>query len=70
MDLRLNKNFYNAAAVKEALKDFQNLCKGVIVKDTPRFLEIRLQPVRAENKNLKDEFCNYLLGLMNNKYVK
>ena len=65
MILRLNNKFYNEKAVKEALKDFKDICKGKILNN---MMEIELDPKEEkEIKQLKEEFSNYVLGLMKNK---
>ena len=61
--LRLNNKFYNEKAVKEALNDFKDICKGKILNNR---MEIELEP-KEEIKQLKEEFSNYVLGLMKNK---
>lgn len=63
MRLRLNKKFYNKGVVKEALEDFKNVCNGKVLNDK---IEVELEP-REEVRMLKEEFCNYVLGLMKNK---
>lgn len=70
MNLRLNKSFYSIEAIKEALNDFSDVCKGVITKDEPLFVEITLEPCVQDKQDLEGEFGNYVLGLMNNKYLK
>ena len=65
MKLKLNSNFYNKEAIIEALNDFKDVCEGKILNGD---MEIELQP-KEENKNLKQEFCNYVLGLMKNKIM-
>ena len=63
MRLRLNNKFYSKEAIEEALKDFKEICKGRILNDG---IEVELEP-KEEVKLLKEEFCNYVLGLMKNK---
>jgi len=70
MNLRLNKSFYSIDAIKEALSDFGGVCKGVIAKEEQSFVEIRLEPCVQNAGDLEGEFCNYVLGLMNSKYLK
>jgi len=60
MKIKLNNKFYDKETVKEALKAFEDVCKGNIIDDA---IEVELE---ADDK-LKDEFCNYVLGLMKNK---
>ena len=63
MKIKLNKDFYNKGAIEEAMDDFKEVCKGKIINED---IEIELQP-KEKTKNLKQEFCNYVLGLMKNK---
>ena len=65
MRIKLNKEFYDKESVKEALKDFDGVCEGRILNDS---FEVELEP-REETEQLKDEFCNYVLGLMKNRTV-
>ncbi|MCK4521740.1 MAG: HxsD-like protein [Nanoarchaeota archaeon] len=63
MIILLNKEFYNKESVKEALNDFKGICRGKILNNS---IEIELKP-KEDIKQLKEEFCNYVLGLMKNK---
>ena len=63
MRIKLNNEFYNEESVREALKDFDGVCEGRILDDS---IEVELEP-KEETENLKEEFCNYVLGLMKNK---
>ncbi len=63
MKLKLNKQFYNLEAVKEALSDFSKICDGKIINES---IEIELIP-KEDSKFLAEEFSNYVLGLMKNK---
>ena len=63
MKIRLNNKFYNKGAVAEALDDFKGVCKGKILNNR---IDVQLKPKRNV-KNIKEEFCNYVLGLMKNK---
>ena len=65
MRVKLNSKFYNLGAVKEALRDFREVCQGKILDNS---IELELIP-KEDIKNLKDEFCNYVLGLMKNKML-
>ena len=60
MKIRLNDKFYSKKAVEQALRDFKNLCEGKILNDS---IEIELTP-KAKTEMIKEEFCNYVLGLM------
>jgi len=63
MIIKLNPKFYSKEAVWEALKDFENVCEGKILNDG---MDVELIP-KEDIKNLKEEFCNYVLGLSKNK---
>ena len=65
MKIRLNNKFYSKESVEEALKDFEEICKGNILSDD---IEVELKP-KESVKQLKEEFCNYVLGLMKNKML-
>jgi len=63
MIFKLNRKFYSIEAVKETLKDFRRVCKGKVLNDK---IEIELY-LREDTQQLKEEFCNYVLGMMKNK---
>lgn len=67
--ISLNKKFYDAEAIANSLNDFKKVCRGRIISKKSR-IDIILQPY---NKMLMDrigyEFCNYVLGLMKNKFM-
>ena len=63
MRIKLNSNFYDRGSIEEALRDFKDVCSGSILDNS---FEIELEP-REEADKLKEEFCNYILGLMKNK---
>lgn len=61
--VKLNKQFYNKKVIEDSLKDFKDVCSGKILNE---IIEVELQPEENIPK-LKEEFCNYVLGLMKNK---
>ena len=63
MRVRLNSRFYSREAVEEALHDFKEVCKGRVLNGS---MEVELVPKKGA-RLLKEEFCNYVLGLMKNK---
>ena len=63
--VRLNKKFYDTGAVKETLNSFRGVCSGKVLESNDR-IEVFLQP-KKNVPMLKEEFCNYALGLMKNK---
>ena len=73
MIFRLNKKFYDSGTVKEAAGDFSKTCRCRVFGHQNDVLIIELTAKRKlERKKddrlpLKEEFCNYVLGLMKNK---
>ena len=65
MKVKLNNKFYRKEAVEESLRDFKGVLKGKILNDD--FL-IELEPEKDVDR-LKEEFCNYVLGLMKNNML-
>lgn len=65
MRVKLNNKFYNKESVEEALNDFKGVCKGRMLNGD---IEVELEP-KEKVKMLKEEFCNYVLGLMKNKML-
>jgi len=63
MKIILNKQFYSIEAIEETLNDFKDVCDGRILNDK---IEVEIFP-KEEVRQLKEEFCNYVLGLMKNK---
>lgn len=55
---KLNLKFYSKEAIQKAIKDFNHICKGKIINN-----QIQLSSEK-EIKNLKEEFCNYVFGIM------
>jgi hypothetical protein len=63
----LNSNFYNIEDIREALNNFKGICEGFIGKVENDKVEIILQASDSFDLELiKNEFCNYSLGLMKN----
>jgi len=63
--IKLSNKFYTKQAIEKALKDYQELCDGKIVDNS---FKIKLVPKKEKEslQNLKEEFCNYVLGVMKN----
>jgi len=62
--IRFNKNIYNLKAIEKAIEEYKNLAKFSI-KEKGSYIEVALAQVDKEVKNvIKDEFANYVLGLM------
>ena len=60
MKIELNNNFYSKEAIEESLKDFKEVCEGKILNEN---IDVELD---TEDEKIKEEFCNYVLGLMKN----
>jgi hypothetical protein len=56
----LNKEFYKKEFIEQALNDFSEICNGKVDNE----LKIELEPLQEHDFSLKDEFCNYVFGLM------
>ena len=65
MLVKLNNKFYNKEAIKKAIDDFEGVCDGKILNNS---IEIQLNP-KEDIQEIKEEFCNYVLGLMKNKIL-
>ena len=63
MKISLNNKFYNKEAIEEALKDFKEVCGGRVLNAN---FDVELLS-KEEVANLKEEFGNYVIGLMKNK---
>jgi hypothetical protein len=59
---RLNERIYSRESIEQAIVDFKTVC------DIERSGDgLILTPIAEHDaKHLKDEFCNYVLGLMKN----
>lgn len=62
----LNKNIYDKKMIEQALKDYSEACEGKIVDDK---VTVELIPKEKFDEPVKEEFCNYVLGLMKNNTV-
>jgi len=62
--IQFNKKIYNLEAVKKAIGEFKNLA-NFTVKDFNGNIEVKIDKIDQDFKDvLKDEFSNYVLGLM------
>lgn len=67
MIIELNKKIYSLAAIKEAIKAFEDHCSAAIEKqqESAKFYRILVKKkTNVGDEELKNEFCNYCLGLM------
>lgn len=64
MTIKFNKNLYNLAALKKAVKDYNEFAKFVIENSEDYFI-VRINKINQEVEAVfQDEFCNYALGKM------
>jgi len=62
--IKFNKKIYSLAAVKQAIEEFKDLA-DFNFKGKDDYLEVSIDNINKEYKGiLKDEFCNYVLGVM------
>ena len=62
--IKIKKEIYSLEAVKRAVEEFKNLAEFKI-NDSADYLEVQIDKIDNEYKGvLKDEFSNYVLGLM------
>jgi len=69
LKINFNKKFYKLPSIKNAIRDFQNVCKGS-VKELERYFLVTLAPKsKSPQDNLGHEFSNYVLALMKNEVL-
>jgi len=61
-----NKKFYSIDAVEEAIADFSEICRASIIENDDKIV-VELDSKHEFDSPLKEEFCNYVLGLLKNK---
>ena len=62
-----NKKFYSIDAVEEAIADFSEICRASIIENDDDKIVVELDSKHEFDAPLKEEFCNYVLGLLKNK---
>lgn len=62
--VNFNKKIYNLEAINKAICEFKNLANFTI-EDRDNNIAVKIDKIDKEVKDiLKDEFANYVLGLM------
>ncbi len=62
--IKFNNKIYKLEAIKRALEEYKSLAKFSL-KENDDYIEVEIDEIDQEVKNvLKDEFANYVLGLM------
>lgn len=65
MDIKFNKKIYTKKAVADAICEFKHLA-DFSVKNAKDFIVVGVENIDQDVGNvLQDEFCNYVLFLMN-----
>lgn len=62
-----NKKFYSIDAVDEAIADFSEICRARVIENNDDKIVVELDSKQEFDAPLKEEFCNYVLGLLKNK---
>jgi len=63
--VKFNKKFYSEEIIKEAAKDYKEAADVEVTSDDNTILA-KITP-KEEVKDIKGEFCNYVIGLMVNQ---
>lgn len=62
-----NKKFYSIDAVEEAIADFSDISRARVIENDDDKIVVELDSKHEFDSPLKEEFCNYVLGLLKNK---
>jgi len=66
MVINFNRNFYNLESIKKAIQDYKGLADFDIKLDKKN-IKVDLKNIGPDSKDIiKEEFSNYVLGLMKN----
>jgi len=65
--LKLERDFYNRTAIDSAAKELSEVCSIKIKEDEERYIITILPLVEEDTELIKDEFSNYVLGLMKDR---
>lgn len=66
MTINFNRNFYNLESIKKAIQNYNGLA-DFDIKLGEKNIEVNLKNIDPESKDIiKEEFSNYVLGLMKN----
>ena len=62
--IKFNKKIYTLETVEQAIAEFKKLA-NFSLKDNGNYFEVKIDKIDNEVKDvLKDEFANYVLGLL------
>ena len=64
MSINFNKNFYSLKAIEKAIQNYKGLADfNIEVKK--KSIKVDLKNIDPDSKDIiREEFCNYVLGLM------
>ena len=66
MTINFNRSFYNLGSVKKAIQDYKGLA-DFDIEIGKKNIKVNLKNIDPVSKKvIKEEFCNYVLGLMKN----
>jgi len=66
MSINFNKDFYSLEAIKKAIQDYKGLA-DFDIEVKKKIIKVDLENIDPGSKDIiKEEFCNYVLGLMKN----
>jgi len=64
--INFNKSFYTIDAIKKAIQDYKGIADFNIISDKKKY-KVELKNINLESEDIiRQEFCNYVLGLMKN----
>lgn len=66
IETRFNKKFYPLDIIQKAIEDYKSAA-DITIEDEKDFIKVKITP-KEKVKNIKGEFCNYVLALFMDKY--
>jgi len=64
--INFNKNFYTVEVIKKAIQDYKGIANFNIIS-SKKENKVEIKNIDPESEGIiKQEFCNYVLGLMKN----
>ncbi|MBL7053264.1 MAG: hypothetical protein ISS02_01200 [Candidatus Portnoybacteria bacterium] len=63
MNIKFNRQIYSLKAIKLAIEDYKELADFNLKQDK-NYIQVKIKNINKEFKKIiKEEFCNYVLGL-------
>lgn len=66
MKIRLSNKFYKRNAIEEAINAFRDYCDCKISDNS---FEVEIKSGNANEQEIADEFCNFVLGITKDKML-